>query len=313
LFPLEKYDFKLDVPGEGVLPAINVITSRGCPYGCVFCATSKLYGRRWRARTPSNVIEELTYLSKEYGIKAIYFCDDTFTMNRKRVEEICELMIEKGLDLKWRCEIRVDTVDKSTLTRMKEAGCYEVFYGVESGSQRILNSIVHKRITIEQVKETSRLLDEVGIIKNPSYIVSFPDETLKEALETVELMQEIGGNPSLSILRIYPGTDAEKIASQKGFLPRDFSWSNQSYREKSIPAIHGSAPVYRENLSWEEIMEMAMFWAKEFERYPARKRILDAIKKIKSFEDVRKLLTILKVYIKYKTNTYPNLRRKKGN
>jgi len=312
LFPLEKYNLKLDVPGEGKLPAMNVITSRGCPFECVFCATSKLYGRRWRARTPANVIEELTYLSETYGTRAIYFCDDTFTMNKKRVEDICDLIIDRGLDLKWRCEVRVDTVDKALLTKMKDAGCYEVFYGVESGSQRILDSVVNKKITIEQVRKVSGWLDEIGMTKNPSYILSLPDETLEEALQTIELMQELGGEPSLSVLRIYPGTELEKIAHRKGVLPSNFSWSKQSNDAISLPAIHGSAPIYREKLSWKEIIELAMFWAQEFKRYPLSKRIPDAIKKIKSWKDLRKLLTILKVYVEYKTKTHLHLLRKKS-
>lgn len=312
LFPLERYNFKLDVPGEGELPALNLITSRGCPYECVFCATSKIYGRRWRARTPSNVVEELIFFSEKYDIRAIYFCDDTFTIDKKRVERICDLIIDKSLDLKWVCEIRVDTVDKKILQKMKDAGCYEVFYGVESGSQRILDSIVRKKITIEQVKEVSRWLDDIGILKNPAYIVSFPDETLEEAFRTIELMQEIGGKPSLSILRIYPGTELEKIAYRRGVLPKDFSWSKQFNGENLMPAIHGSTPMYIEKLSWEEIMDLAMFWAQEFKQYPIWKRIPNAIKKIKSWKDLKKLLTILKVYIEYKMKAHELLPIKKG-
>lgn len=298
LFPLERYDFKLDVPGEGKLPAINVITSRGCPYGCVFCATSTMYGRRWRARTPSNVVKELIYLSEEYGIRAIFFCDDTFTMNKRRVERICDLMIDQGLGLKWRCEIRVDTVNKSLLKKMKDAGCYEVFYGVESGSQRVLDSVVNKKITIEQVRKVSRWLDDLGMLQNPSYIVSFPDETPEEARQTIELMQELGGKPSLSLLRIYPGTRLEEIARQKGILPRDFSWSKQSNNTTLLPAIHGSTPIYKENLGWEDIIESAVFWAHEYKRYPLYKRIPEAFKGIRSFSDLRRLFILLKVYIK---------------
>ena len=301
LFPLQKYNFKLDVPGEGKLPAINVITSRGCPYGCLFCATSKMYGRRWRARTPSNVVEELAYLSEKYGIRAVYFCDDTFTMNKRRVERICDLMIDQGLGLKWRCEIRVDTVDKSLLTKMKDAGCYEVFYGVESGSQRILDSVVNKKITIEQVRKASKWMDEVGMLKNPAYIVSFPDETLEEAHKTIDLMRELGGKPSFSLLRIYPGTRLEEIAKQKGILPKDFSWSQVSYNTENSLLIHGNAPIYKEKLNWEELVELMVSWAK-IGKYSVRKRMLSFLKTTRSLQDVKKLFILLKAYLKIRKN-----------
>lgn len=299
LFPLEKYNFRLQIPGEGQLPAMNVITSRGCPYGCVFCATSKLYGRKWRARTPENVIKELIHLSENYSVKAINFCDDTFTLDKKRVEQICNLMVNLGLNLKWKCEIRVDTVDKPLLQKMKDSGCYEIFYGVESGSQKILDSVVQKRITLEQVRTVSNWLDEFVILKNPSYIVSFPNEDLAEAHKTLELMQEIGGNPSLSIMRIYPGTKLEEIAHKKGILPKNFSWSKKlDHDTVSLPAIHGSTPIYKEKLSWEEIMELSMFWAHKFGRYPLLRRAPKALKTIRSWDDFRNLMVLLKLYLK---------------
>jgi len=304
LLPIEKYNFKLDVPDVGKLPALNVITSRGCPIGCAFCATSKMLGKKWRARSPSNVLDELEYLIKTYGIKAIWFYDDTFTMNKKRVMEICDGIIGKGLNIKFTCSIRVDTVDKELLRKMKEAGCYSIFYGVESGSQRILDEIIEKRISIEQIKKVSNWLNELGILNNPSYIASLPDETNEELNKTINLMHELGGKASFSFLKIYPGTRVEEIAKEKGVLPEDFSWAKKSDMHKifSLPSVQGDAPIFIDKLSLEELVKIGIEWAESPESYEYSlfNRAFKSLKEIRSMDDLKRILIIGKVYTKYK-------------
>jgi len=304
LLPIEKYNFKLNVPGVGKLSALNVITSRGCPIGCAFCATSKMLGKKWRARSPSNVLDELEYLIETYGIKAIWFSDDIFTMNKKRVMEICDGIINKGLYIKFTCSIRVDTVDKELLSKMKEAGCYSIFYGVESGSQRILDEIIEKKISIEQIKKVSNWLNELEILNNPSYIASFPDETNEELDKTINLMHELGGKASFSFLKIYPGTRIEEIAKEKGVLPKDFSWAKESDMRKifSLPSAQGDAPIFIDKLSLEELVKIGIEWAESPEsyEYPLFKRAFKTLKEVRSIDDLKRIFIIGKVYIKYK-------------
>ena len=314
LLPIEKYNFKLNVPSLGKVSALNVITSRGCPIGCAFCATSKMLGKKWRARSPLNVLEELEYLIDTYGIKAIWFFDDTFTMNKGRVIEICDGIIDRGLNIKFTCSIRVDTIDKELLRKMKEAGCYSIFYGVESGSQRILDEIIEKKISIEQIKKVSNWLNELEILNNPSYIISLPDETNVELNKTITLMHELGGKASFSFLKIYPGTKIEEIAREKGILPKDFSWAKKSDMRKifSLPSVQGDAPIFIDKLSVEELVKIGIEWAESPESYEYSlfKRALKTIREIRSIDDLRRILLIGKVYTKYKYSMFATQNRK---
>ncbi len=309
LLPMGKYNFRLFVPGKGWSTTTHLITSRGCPFGCSFCITSKMSGKMWRARSAGNIIAELEEIIKNTGIRTIWFYDDTFTMSKKRVMEICDLIIKKNLNIKFTCSIRVDTVDKEVLTIMKEAGCFKVFFGVESGSQRVLDEICGKKINLDQVKKVSAWLDELGILKNPSYIIGFPTETLGEARMTLRLMEEIGGQKSMSFLRIYPGTKIEAEARAKDILPKEFSWSNvKSQRAVSVGAAHGEAPLYIDTLSWEELSGLAVEWVLQSE-VSIWARIPRAIRSVKSFADLKHLLIVGKNYIRKKCRVDKKIKR----
>lgn len=300
LLPIEKYNFRLFVPGKGWRSTTHLITSRGCPFGCSFCITSQMSGRIWRARSPENVMAELEEIIEQSGIKTIWFYDDTFTMNKERVLKICDLILKKNLRIDFTCSIRVDTVDKELLKAMKEAGCFKVFFGIESGSPRILEKVCGKRITLEQVKNLSAWLDELEIVKNPSYIVGFPGETREDAQLTLDLMDEIGGQVSLSFLRIYPGTGIEKMALEKNILPRDFFWSDiKSQKAISVGAAHGQAPLFIDTLSWEELSDIAMAWALK-SKVPLWRRLPEAIQGVKSLADLKRLWVVGKSYIRKK-------------
>lgn len=301
LLPIDRYNFTLNVPGKGKLPAMNVITSRGCPIGCAFCATSKILGKSWRARSSSNVIFELEHLIEKYGTKAIFFYDDTFTMNKKRIFELCNLMIERGLDLNYICMARVDALDKPLLAKMKESGCYRIHYGVESGSQKILDSIVKKKIKLDQVKQVSKWLDELGIIQNAFFIVSFPEETQDDVNMTLAFMDGLGGEPSLSFLKVYPGTEIERIAKDKGVIPADFSWTKESSSAIfSIPAIQGNVPLFIDKLSWNDLTEIAIKWTEMRKDYSISSHIIDVVRNIRSYEDVKRIAIFSKIYFKRK-------------
>ena len=162
LYNHPQYNFHMDVPGKGKLPAANIMTSRGCPFHCVFCASTINWGRRFRLRSPENIVEEIEYLKKEFGVRAIWFFDDTFTAKRSQTETLCDMILQKNLDISWFCEIRVDTVDRELLALMKKAGCYFIGFGVESGSQRILDEVIGKKISLDQVeniRQWSKKLD----------------------------------------------------------------------------------------------------------------------------------------------------------
>lgn len=297
LLPMTKYRFLLDVPGLGPRPAAHTITSRGCPFGCSFCATSTMMGMRWRARSAANVLAEVKQVVEE-GADTLWFYDDTFTMNKKRVEDICRGIIDLGLNIHFTCSIRVDTVDRELLALMQRAGCFMVFFGVESGNQETIDRVCGKRISLQQVRDVARWCDELGIRKNPGYIVGFPGETLEQARQTLDFMQEVGGKSSLSFLRIYPGTAIEHIAREKGILGPEFSWADPTMKgSTSVGAAHGTSPLFLDTLSWEDMSRLSVEWAAR-EKIPLWKKIPKALRSVRSLHELRMLSVTGRAYLR---------------
>ena len=147
LIPMQKYVASTSFPNK-VKQYTNIFTSRGCPYGCTFCGAKTTWTRKFRARSPENVIAEIEEVYTRFGIPNFFISDDLFTLKRKRVLEICNLIIEKKLPITWTCLSRVNTVDREMLALMKKAGCYLICYGLESGSQEILDEL-KKGTTVE--------------------------------------------------------------------------------------------------------------------------------------------------------------------
>ncbi|HLC00785.1 MAG TPA: radical SAM protein, partial [Candidatus Bathyarchaeia archaeon] len=133
LWPMEKLRETEDI--------LYLATSRGCVYWCEFCTTVRMHGRKYRIRTPKNVVDELEFLHKTYNVTNFTFCDDAFTVDQTRTEELCSDILRRGLKIKWNCGTRVDMLTKELLVKMKEAGCISVWFGVESGSQQVLDAM----------------------------------------------------------------------------------------------------------------------------------------------------------------------------
>lgn len=300
--PWGKYNFTLDIPGKGKLRAGNIMTSRGCPFSCNFCSTPKMWGRNTRMRSVDNIMEEIKLLRENYKTEALWIFDDTFTVNRKRVEEFCDRLLRNNQDINWFCEIRVDTVDRDLLTLMKKAGCYSVGFGVESGSQRILDEIIGKKIKLDEVRETANICRELGIISNPFFIFSHPEETNEDIEKTMALIKTWPkpSSISLSILHIYPGTRLEKLAKEKGILPFDFSWARRNDpRVTVIPSAQGHVPIFIDKLSLKELSRYIFQWRNR-QGYRLWKKIPEAISNIHSFRDILRYFSILSGYIQHK-------------
>ncbi|MEM3150517.1 MAG: radical SAM protein [Candidatus Nezhaarchaeales archaeon] len=137
-------------------PTFTVLTSRGCPFNCKFCVAWKMNRRRYRVRSVKNVVEELEYLVHRFKARFLSFVDDLFTISKERVKALCRAIRERSLSLVWGCETRVDMVDRETLLEMRKAGCYWIYFGLESASQSILNSM-RKGIRVEQIKRAFNL------------------------------------------------------------------------------------------------------------------------------------------------------------
>jgi radical SAM superfamily enzyme YgiQ (UPF0313 family) len=207
---------------EGNLPAASIISSRGCPFNCVFCSKA---GMKYRFRNAKSVVDEIEFLKEKFGIRCINFLDLTLTANPRHVRAICEEIINRKIDLKWWCESRVIT-DLDLLDLMREAGCVSLVVGIESGSPKILSRI-SKGISIEQAINFCKKCIDVGIKVQPYFMFSLPDETEKDVRQTLDLIDKLEKFTSPCSFQptiILPGTELERIARNEGILQSDFSW-----------------------------------------------------------------------------------------
>lgn len=304
LVPMDRYNFRMEVPGQGSLPAASVITSRGCPFNCSFCATPGNWGRKVRAHSPAYVLREIEHCMETYGARAIWFYDDIFNFNPKRLAEICDLIIARKLGIRWFCEIRVDVMNKPLLAKMVEAGLYHVGFGVEAGSERIRKDIIQKKLDLDEARNVVDWANEFGIIANPFFIFSHPTETWKEARETIRIMEEFRGRTeqSVAILHVYPGTQLEKKALEMGLLPPDFTWTRRyDNRVVTLPAAQGDVPLFVDKLNWWQISELLFRWSNFREKkYSLSRKIPKVLKSIHSFGDFRRYAIMTLVYLKVK-------------
>ncbi|MFH1258875.1 MAG: radical SAM protein [Elusimicrobiota bacterium] len=167
----------------------SILTSRGCPFQCSYCqpALSKIFGQKLRRRSPENVVEEMRYLKDRYKLGAVFFHDDTFTVDKSWVEKICRLSEKENSDLLWVCNTRADTIDELMMKKMYAAGLRKCHLGAESGSQRVLDEIYHKQIKVEQIKSVSAAAQRQKIKILCFFMLGGPGETVKEIKQTIKL------------------------------------------------------------------------------------------------------------------------------
>ena len=195
-----------------------IFTSRGCPYNCTFCSSSLIFGKKFRARSPGNVVDEVEQFVEQYKSNHVEFVDDLFIFDKKRVKEICREIKERGLDIVWVCSARVDTVDGEIFKTIRDAGCVMVYLGVESGVQRVLN-LMRKGIKVEQSVRAVKLAKEAGLQVVASFVLGIPGETWEEALETIRFAKKLDPDfVQFSLATPFPGTELYRIAKEKGLL-----------------------------------------------------------------------------------------------
>jgi len=200
-FKFEKYTYYKN-------KTIPIITSRGCPYGCNYCSVRLSMGQGFRARSPENVVDEIEHWYQK-GFLNFEINDDCFSLDLKRAEKICDLIIEKNLKITYQLYngIRVDRVSKKLLKKMKRSGCVFISYGSESGNQKIIDRI-GKKIKLSQVRKAIKLTNEVGIKNSVNFIIGHPEETYETALETLNFAKSLPTNfVNMYNVIPYPGTE----------------------------------------------------------------------------------------------------------
>ncbi len=220
LLPMDKYTLF----GKKIRVA-HIMASRGCPYGCIYCTTSYYWGRRIRYRSPRNVAEEIEFLVDKYRVEHVVFTDDELTANRRFVYGLIEEMKKRGLDIGFACGARVNHMDKDFMKFLYNNGCVALYFGVESGTQRILDKI-GKMISLDQVRKVFRWKREIGGFATASFILGFPWETIDDMKKTVELAIDIDPDyAQFTVLTPYPGTPLFDYAMRYGLI-EDWNWEH---------------------------------------------------------------------------------------
>ncbi len=284
LLPYKKY---YNLLGSGKEIMTGLLTSRGCPHNCIFCTS--LDGRMCRMRSPENVVSEIE-ICVDKGISDFNVIDDTFTISRKRVIAIADLIIQKGLKITMDINARVDQVDQEVLDKLAQAGCNRIRFGVESGNPEVLKAL-RKGITIPQAREAFKLASRSGIATFAYFMLGSPGESKKEAKESIQLAKEL--NPDFVQFLIttpFPSSDLYEMGMEKGILGGDY------WREFSRQPREDFTPQWwTENFSPEELKK----WQRRahLSYYYRPRYIWSQLKKLKSFKEFsRKALAGIRLF-----------------
>ena len=239
-------DYHCVIAGANIAPKkfTSIVTSRGCVYDCRFCSCTEIAKNRWRPRSANDTLEELQLLASE-GYKQLILVDDAFTMNPRRVLEICRGIRREKLDLEWICEGRVDNCSYSMLHEMVQAGCRVLYLGIENANQRIL-SYYNKKITPEQSETAVRTAKKAGVdVIAGSFIMGAPDETREEIWNTIKFAQRVPIDlPQFNILGAHPGNDIWNEFVAKGIIDPEKYWE----QGVAVCDIYPEAKVSRDEI-----------------------------------------------------------------
>jgi radical SAM superfamily enzyme YgiQ (UPF0313 family) len=248
-------------------PFSIMMTSRGCPCNCIYCS-KPVFGRKYRHRSVGNIIEEIEYLIL-IGIKEIRFYDDIFTMIPKNTIKLCDELMKRKFDLMWSCGSRVDRISKEMLIKMKNAGCYHISYGVESGSQKVLDT-AKRGMKVNHIREAFKMTREVGLEVSAFLMFGLPGETEKTLKDTSSLIKDI--NPdfiSASLVGIYPKTELYEIARSEKLIG-DIDWCNFTDRKASPLAVGSMMQYVPKDLTHEELEKFFKRFYWWYYLYPMR-------------------------------------------
>jgi radical SAM superfamily enzyme YgiQ (UPF0313 family) len=260
LLPMHLYERKMEFLDVEPVDIMSII--RGCPFNCAFCETRKMWGPACRFFSPQRVVDEIKFLRDKYGSKGIYFINDNFTIRKRETIELCELLKKENIDLQWICDTRADMISPELLVKMREAGCKTIWFGVESGSPRILERI-NKHIPLEQTEKAFKMCRKENIQIACSFILGIPGETLEDMDATLKFAKKL--NPDLcqfNIFIAYPDSSLYEEILQSGKYDKldDFLLAAKT-----------------DEFDFKKLMEIQRRFHKEFHQSP--KRILRKIRR----------------------------------
>ncbi|MGB2705877.1 MAG: radical SAM protein, partial [Candidatus Omnitrophota bacterium] len=255
-------------------PFLLVLTGRGCPYACAFCAAGTFYGKKPRLRSPERIVSEMKRVKEKYGIKDFLFWSENAISERKQIYDISHGLAKDVPGVKWVCNGRVDMVDEELLKEMKKAGCWMIGYGIEAGREKVLR-LMRKNITVKDMERAVALTKKAGIEVTGHVIVGFPGETKEDILETAKMAKKL----DFDYIQVYcsvpfPGSALYEEAKKKGFIKSD-DWAmfEQNFSVMDTPY-----------LSSREVMELREKMIRDF--YLDPRKIFKTLCKIRSPREV---------------------------
>ena len=250
-FPMARYDLRYPILRRG--PVFPVYTSRGCPYNCSFCSSREIWYRKCFFMSAERVVDEMDHIVKKYSPAGIYFHDDNFTLKKQRVVDICEGLLKRSIKVRWACLGRTDGLEQDLFRLMKRAGCQGIWFGIESGSNRIL-SLIRKEICLENVLKVVNAGRQAGLAIGASIIVGFPTQTMEEENETIEFLTEARFTFVMIAPYVgYPGSDMYREYLADG--------GRHVYSKKKGIVLPNS-----EDMTWPQKVEWARLHERKFNR-----------------------------------------------
>jgi anaerobic magnesium-protoporphyrin IX monomethyl ester cyclase len=290
LVPINKYHVSSDLYFGKKTALLS--TARGCPFKCTFCAIKVIFKRTVRYRKLENIFQEIEYYVKNYQVDSLFIMDDIFTLNKKRVQEFCNFLIEKyDGKILWWAQTRADCVDKELLLLMKRAGCKILSFGVESGNERLLKKI-NKNINLSQVRSAVKLVKECGISPRGSFILGLPTETFKESIKTILFaLTNDFDRAKFGLATPYPGTELWNLALEEGKISKDEDWNRFS---QMAGYTHHDAPYIPDKRNSRELKFLQISGNLIF--YLKPRIIFDFIKTYYKLGSMKKLFSSIRIF-----------------
>lgn len=269
---------------------ITIITSRGCPYECIFCSIHPTMGYKFRYNSPEYVAGHIELLTKKYGVDSIHFEDDNLTLNQPRFEKILDMILEKGLKFEWDTPngVRADALGLSLLEKAKRTGVRELRIAIESGNEEFLNKVVKKRLKLKNVVETAINCKKLKIPLSSFYIIGFPSETMADIQQTLDfayrMMKEYNVKPHVNFAMPLVGTEMYDIAKEKGYLVTDDYTKGRMFGMSALKTEHFT-PEDLKNFSAKFYKRVRGLYLQQMVRNP------------------KKLLRNIKVFLRFPRNT----------
>lgn len=278
-FDLSKYDSAPTKKVSDEPMTTPILTSRGCAFKCVHCVSKVMWKQKVRFRDIDNVLDEIEECVNKYGIKEFNILDDTFTLDKQRLMKLCQKIIDKGLKIYWVCFSRVNTIDEEMAKIMREAGCRKISFGLESGSQKVLD-LMNKNATIEMARKAVAAVTKHGIQAHASFMFGNLGETKEDAEKTIEFAKSLPlDNATFFIVAPLPGTHLYEVAKQKGRIDENTKW------EVFAPLTNTQPILVQDNMTKEDLIHYQKKAFREF--YLRPKYFFHKIKQMRSKEALK--------------------------